>query len=512
MPFVEFGQSELGLTYGKLFMIITTQKVAMQRVLRLDRIGASALLYIAAQSCVVWAGQPEIAIALDGQTVTNGQISAYDFGSSQIYQGRSVNVLVSNSGDGPLQLQGISVPFGYTTMGFLPTSIPAGDSSSFQLVLNPSLFGTYMGMITIQSDDADEASFSFPVTGTITMIPATFTFSQIPDTEFGTAPFVVTATGSSAAGTPIVFRVVSGPASLANRQPPLSGSGQAVVTILGAGTVVIEANQGGEGVIASAIPVRRTFEVARASAGIVITAPLQIADGTPKSVSITTTPASLTYTVTYNGNVDPPTVPGYYSVAATVTDGNYIGSAVAVFKLASGQPSTDTNADGKLTSLDLDSDEDGFPDHLEEFLGTSKLDSSAIPFSLADGMKTLELPGVLRIKKVRNEESISFKTKCDLPTGQAFEGQQIVIDVGGLSSAFTLDKEGRAANEKGKVSVHMLNREGKTKTPNTTINITIRRPSLRVLLDPASANRKKIEKQAVIILFLRNYYSGVLKK
>jgi 2',3'-cyclic-nucleotide 2'-phosphodiesterase (5'-nucleotidase family) len=50
-------------------------------------------------------------------------------------------------------------------------------------------------------------------------------------------------------------------------------------------------------------------------------------DGSAKVVTVTTSPAGLPVTVTYNGSTTPPSAVGSYTVVATVTDPNYQGSA-----------------------------------------------------------------------------------------------------------------------------------------------------------------------------------------
>lgn len=57
-------------------------------------------------------------------------------------------------------------------------------------------------------------------------------------------------------------------------------------------------------------------------------------DGTPKSVGVTTSPAGLNVTVTYNGASTPPTAAGSYAVVATVNDPSYQGSASGTLVIA----------------------------------------------------------------------------------------------------------------------------------------------------------------------------------
>ena len=53
---------------------------------------------------------------------------------------------------------------------------------------------------------------------------------------------------------------------------------------------------------------------------------------------MTTAPANLATTVTYNGSTPPPTAAGSYAVVATVTDPNYTGSASGSLVIAPGTP------------------------------------------------------------------------------------------------------------------------------------------------------------------------------
>ena len=53
----------------------------------------------------------------------------------------------------------------------------------------------------------------------------------------------------------------------------------------------------------------------------------QTDDGSPRVVTATTTPAGLSYSVSYDGSPTPPTDAGSYAVVATITDPNYAGSS-----------------------------------------------------------------------------------------------------------------------------------------------------------------------------------------
>ena len=77
----------------------------------------------------------------------------------------------------------------------------------------------------------------------------TITFNTIATKTFGDAPFVVV--GTSTSGLPVTFRKISGPVTVKND----------TVTLTGAGTVVIEANQAGNNLYSPANAVRQTFTV-----------------------------------------------------------------------------------------------------------------------------------------------------------------------------------------------------------------------------------------------------------
>jgi hypothetical protein len=69
-----------------------------------------------------------------------------------------------------------------------------------------------------------------------------------------------------------------------------------------------------------------TLTIGKATASVSVVSATVPYDGTPKTVSVSTVPAGLTVSVTYNGSPTPPTAPGSYAVVATVQDANYAGS------------------------------------------------------------------------------------------------------------------------------------------------------------------------------------------
>jgi gliding motility-associated-like protein len=110
--------------------------------------------------------------------------------------------------------------------------------------------------ITVSDRNLHAANYSFSfANGTLTVTPAaqTITFPAITDKTYGDAPLTLNA--SSNTGLPVAYRVVSGPATI-------SGN---TVTITGAGSITIAADQAGNGNYTAATPVTQSFNVAKAS-------------------------------------------------------------------------------------------------------------------------------------------------------------------------------------------------------------------------------------------------------
>ncbi len=78
------------------------------------------------------------------------------------------------------------------------------------------------------------------------------------------------------------------------------------------------------------------YMVAKASATISIESLEHEADGTAKAPTVTTSPAGLSYTITYNGEAEAPTAAGEYEVVVTIDETNYVGQASATLRLSEG--------------------------------------------------------------------------------------------------------------------------------------------------------------------------------
>ena len=150
----------------------------------------------------------------------------------------------------------------------------------------------------------------------------TIDFPAIPDKTFGDPDFDVSATATS--GLPVEFSIVSGPATISG----------ATVSITGAGTVVVRAEQPGDGDTGPAPAVEQSFVVEKLAAVVTLADLEHVYDGTPKSATVTTDPAGLNVVVTYAGDTTVPSSGGDYAVVAEIDEPNYSGVANGTLSIA----------------------------------------------------------------------------------------------------------------------------------------------------------------------------------
>jgi len=199
--------------------------------------------------------------------------------------------------------------------------------------------GAISGLQTVVASYGGDGSFA-PSSGTtsVRIGPTQTTLSIAPTTNpttFGEpASFDITWTEADATPVQSVSVQVSvdgvpfgSPIALT---PRLAATWGTIVTTstLPAGTHTVTASFTGDSTFAAS-NASATQTVNVATATLVFSGSLQVvADGTAKTVVVTTTPPDLTgVTVTYNGSSTPPTDPGTYTVVATMNNPNYQGSA-----------------------------------------------------------------------------------------------------------------------------------------------------------------------------------------
>jgi hypothetical protein len=143
----------------------------------------------------------------------------------------------------------------------------------------------------------------------------TITFPNPGPVTFGVAPITLAATSSS--GLPITYTVISGPATIsithgvgtaakgrarsnAKGAKPADSVAGSTLTITGAGTVVVEADQAGDGDYSAAVAVQDSIVVNQATPTVAWATPAAISYGTPLSGAQLNATASVPGTFTYN--------------------------------------------------------------------------------------------------------------------------------------------------------------------------------------------------------------------
>lgn len=164
---------------------------------------------------------------------------------------------------------------------------------------------------------------TYTVTVTRDKASQTITFAN-PGDQLTTATVNLSATGGGSTSL-VTFAVTSGPGSI---------SGGNVLTFTGAGSVTITASQAGDANYYPATLVARTFTVTKATALVTLNSLSQIYDGTPKVAGATTNPSGKTVTFTYDISSTAPTNAGSYSVAGTIDDLIYQGTANGTLVIA----------------------------------------------------------------------------------------------------------------------------------------------------------------------------------
>ena len=154
------------------------------------------------------------------------------------------------------------------------------------------------------------ASESPVISQTITPAIQTITFGTLADQTYGAGPIFLNATSSS--GLPVSFSVVSGPATITGN----------MLTLTGAGDVVVEATQPGNDSNAAAVPVDQAFHVAKAlltftvdDQGVAFGAPRPTLTGRFSGFVNNDGPSSVTTQPTFT--VDPGNVLGSYVIHAS---------------------------------------------------------------------------------------------------------------------------------------------------------------------------------------------------
>jgi hypothetical protein len=270
--------------------------------------------------------------------------------------GAAQSIAVSGTGSSGLATQTIiftrpasPITYGVSPIMFSATGGASGNPVIFTIVSGPgSITGstltiTGVGTVVVAANQAGNASYAaaVQVTQSVVVNQASQTITFTPPTSpavFGVSPITLNATGG-ASGNPVTFTNVSGPGSI-------NGS---TLTITGAGTVVVAANQAGNANYAAAAQVTQSITVTQAPQTITFTPPTSPVTyvSTAQSQPVFTllqkchATSNTTNTCTFGKNV----TPGDLVVGGAVIDNTIASTGVKdgagnVFTLSPNSPCT----------------------------------------------------------------------------------------------------------------------------------------------------------------------------
>ena len=282
--------------------------------------------------------------------------------------------------------------FGDAPFALVATGGGSGNAVTFAIVSGPAtvlgntLTITGAGSVTVRASQAGNMNYTAAadVDRTFNVDPAAqiITFAPLAGKTFGDAPFTVSATGG-AGGEPVIFSIVSGPATIAG----------SLVTLTGAGSVTVRASQAGTANYAAATPVDQSFAVAKIAQVISFTAPAAV--GSSDTVTLSATGGASGNAVTFSVFSGPGILAGNsltFSGAGTVVvrasqagNTNYeaatpVDASISVqlntVPVAVDDAVTITTGDATVYPLANDTDEDG---------GTLSITSVSEPSVTIDG-------------------------------------------------------------------------------------------------------------------------------
>ncbi|GEM_PF-4150300 len=123
-------------------------------------------------------GFPEIGVSGNGLPITDGDVTPdvsddTDFGSTDVGAGSLVKTFtISNSGNAVLNISSINISGSsdFSTPA-VSTSLAVGATLDFNVTFDPSSGATITSTVTVNSDDQDEAVFTFDVSGVGAALP-----------------------------------------------------------------------------------------------------------------------------------------------------------------------------------------------------------------------------------------------------------------------------------------------------------------------------------------------------
>ena len=205
-----------------------------------------------------------------------------------------------------------------------------------------SLTVTGAGTLVIDANQATNGNYSAATQAQVTVVvnkaaqAISFTAPASPVTYSPGLVITLTATGG-ASHNAIVFTFdgsSTGTGTIASNS----------LTVTGAGTLVIDANQTGNGNYSAATEAQVTVVISKGTATIALSNLSQTYNGSAEAATAITTPGGLPVSLTYSTAATAPTAAGSYAVVATVNSADYAGTANGTLVIAQAPSAVSLNS------------------------------------------------------------------------------------------------------------------------------------------------------------------------
>jgi sugar lactone lactonase YvrE len=243
-----------------------------------------------------------------------------------------MTVTVENAGNQALSLSGVLYPAdfpegaGDANACIGSASLAPGQQCDLPVEFVPETVASLNESVTITDNSLNVvgATQSVAVSGTATSFLQTVSFAPPVQVTYGSAPIHLSSYASASSGLAVSFQLLGGPATL-------NGS---LLTITGAGMVMIQASQGGNSTFAAATPVEETITV--------IPAVLKITPYNYSRVYASALPSTYAYSV--SGYVNGDTAANAFTGAPGFSTSAVIGSSAGSYPIT---PSIGSLSSGK---------------------------------------------------------------------------------------------------------------------------------------------------------------------
>ena len=159
---------------------------------------------------------------------------SYSFGNVASGVSTTATFTITNTGTstliltGPINITGTGFSLGST---FGTTTVAAGGTTTFSVVFNPSSGGTYSGNVSFGTNDCDEPTYNFVLSGIATILPPVAAFTATPLLVCAGSPVVFTNNSTNATSYSWNFGATATPSTSTLANPTVTFSTAGAVTV-----------------------------------------------------------------------------------------------------------------------------------------------------------------------------------------------------------------------------------------------------------------------------------------